>query len=107
MQLDPDQLRFSIERFRDQNIDDRAYQKELINTFVKAIYVYDDRLKIVLNRGPGDDIEVPFKEIADFEGTEDPASRFVQTTLSRTKEVLYELKAKFCSFVVMADRLTL
>lgn len=74
MELDPDQLRFSIERFRDQNINDKAYQKELINTFVKAVYVYDDRLKIVMNRGPNDDVEVPFEEIAAFEGDGEAAS---------------------------------
>lgn len=74
MELDPDQLRFSIERFRDQNINDKAYQKELINTFVKAVYVYDDRLKIVMNRGPNDDVEVPFEEIAAFEGDGEEAS---------------------------------
>ena len=74
MELDPDQLRFSIERFRDQNINDKAYQKELINTFIKAVYVYDDRLKIVMNRGPNDDVEVPFDEIAAFEGDEEGAS---------------------------------
>ena len=74
MDLDHDQLRFSIERFRDQNINDKAYQKELINTFIKAVYVYDDRLKIVLNRGPGDEVEVPFEEIATFEGEDIEAS---------------------------------
>ena len=74
MELDPDQLRFSIERFRDQNINDKAYQKELINAFIKAVYVYDDRLKIVMNRGPNDDVEVPFEEIAAYEGDGEEAS---------------------------------
>ena len=62
-EMDPNQLRFTIEKFRDKNIEDRAYQKELINTFVKAVYVYDDRLKIVLNRGAGDDIVIPLDDI--------------------------------------------
>ena len=64
MELDPDQLRFSIERFRDKNINNKKYQKELINTFVKAVYVFDDYLKLVLNRGPGDEKEIPFDEIS-------------------------------------------
>ena len=64
MELDPDQLRFSIERFRDKNINNKKYQKELINTFVKAVYVFDDHLKLVLNRGPGDEKEIPFDEIS-------------------------------------------
>lgn len=74
MQLDSNQLRFSIEKFRDKNINDRGYQKELINTFIKAVYVFDDRLKIVVNRGSGDDIEIPFEEIAASEGEESTAS---------------------------------
>lgn len=73
-QIDPDRLRFMVECFRDNNINDRAYHKELINTFIKAVYVYDDRLKIVMNRGPNDDVEVPFEEIAAFEGDEEGTS---------------------------------
>lgn len=71
MELDADQLRFAIERFRDKNIDNRNYQRELINTFIKAVYVYDDRLKIVMNHGPSDDVEIPFDEIAADEGEEE------------------------------------
>lgn len=70
VKLDPDRLRFYVEEFRDKNIDDKDYQKELINTFIKAVYVYDDYLKIVLNRGPEDEVEIPFEEISAF-GVED------------------------------------
>ena len=62
--IDPERLRFYIEDFRDRNLDNREYQRELLNTFVKAIYVYDDRLKIVFNRGPGDSVEIPFEDIS-------------------------------------------
>lgn len=62
--IDPERLRFYIEDFRDKNLDNREYQKELLNTFVKAIYVYDDRLKIVFNRCPGDSVEIPFEDIS-------------------------------------------
>ena len=71
-EMDPDQLRFTIERFRDRNINERSYQKELLNTFIKAVYVYDDRLKIVLNRGPGDSTEIPFEDLAGDDETDDP-----------------------------------
>ena len=68
IQIAPDRLRVGIEVFRDRNINDKAYHKELINTFIKAVYVFDDRLKIVLNRGAWDDIEIPFDEIAASDG---------------------------------------
>lgn len=86
MDLDPNQLRFSIERFRDKNINDRAYIKELINTFVKAVYVYDDRLKIVFNRGPGDDMEIPFAEISGIED-ENETSLSVRTNETKPHQV--------------------
>ena len=69
--IDPERLRFYIEDFRDKNLDNREYQKELLNTFVKAIYVYDDRLKIVFNRGPGDSVEIPFDDISAAGAEED------------------------------------
>ena len=94
-ELSPDQLRFAVERFRDKNIDDRKYQKELINTFVKAIYVFDGKLKIVFNRGPGDDVEIPFDEIAS-EDTEETSSEVRtnatlphQNIFVRTNDVMY------------------
>lgn len=62
-ELDSCHLRFALERFRDKNINSREYQKELINTFIKAIYVYDGTLKIVFNRGKTDNIEIPLKDI--------------------------------------------
>lgn len=62
-EVSPTQMRFAIERFRDKNIDERKFQKDLLNTFVKAIYVYDDRLKIVFTRGPDDGVTVPFEDV--------------------------------------------
>lgn len=88
-QIDPDRLRFMVECFRDNNINDRAYHKELINTFIKAVYVYDDRLKIVMNRGPNDDVEVPFEEIAAFDGDEEGVScvRISENKAYQTKPI--------------------
>lgn len=63
-EIDVNQLRYTIELFRDKNIEKREYQRELINTFIKAVYVYDDHLTIVLNRSPDDNIEIPFADIA-------------------------------------------
>ena len=66
-EIDPERLRFTIEDYRNNNLDSREYQKELISTFIKAIYVYDDHLKIVLNRGKGDTVEVPFDDISSID----------------------------------------
>lgn len=63
--VDPEQVRFSIEYYRDKNLDKKEYIRELLNTFVRAIYVFDDHFKIILNNGLGDDIEIPLSEIQD------------------------------------------
>ena len=100
MQLDPDQLRFSIERFRDKNIDDRKYQKDLINTFIKAIYVYDDRLKIVLNRGPGDDLEIPFDDISSVEGAGETCTN-VRTSENQGYQMLPVRTLTICEYGIV------
>ena len=87
MRLDPNQLRFAIERYRDKNIECLEYQRELINTFIKAIYVYDDRLKIVLNRGAGDDLEVPFDDISSLEREENSDMSNVRTNDSKAYQI--------------------
>ena len=47
--LERDQIVFFLERFRDGDIQDEAYRLFLIDTFLQAVYVYDDRLVITLN----------------------------------------------------------
>lgn len=78
-EIDLDKLRFTIERMRDKNIDSREYQRELINTFIKAVYVFDDRLKLILNRGAGDDIEIPFDYIS---GSDEEESSFADVRIN-------------------------
>lgn len=63
--VDPEQIRFSIEYYRDKNLNNREYIRELLATFVRAIYVFDDHLKIVLNNGLGEDIEIPLSDLQD------------------------------------------
>lgn len=38
-----------ISQFKDGNLEDKAYQKEVIDTFLNAIYVYDDRMVFTYN----------------------------------------------------------
>lgn len=47
--LDRDQIIFFLERFRDGDIQDDTYRSFLVDTFLQAVYVYDDRLVITLN----------------------------------------------------------
>lgn len=58
-----DEMRFILEECRDRNIDTLEYQKELIQLFIQAIYVYDDHLKIVVNNKKGGGLIIPFGDI--------------------------------------------
>lgn len=49
VEFSPDQMRFYVEKFRQNDVNDPAFQRDLINIFVQAIYLFDDRLKIVYN----------------------------------------------------------
>ena len=48
-ELDRDQIVFFLQRFRDGDIKDEEYRTFLVDTFLQAVYVYDDRLVITLN----------------------------------------------------------
>lgn len=43
------EIRFFLTSLKNGNADDIVYKKALINTFVNTIYLYDDRLTIILN----------------------------------------------------------
>ncbi len=50
-----EQLISWINRFKYGDIDDKKYQKEVIDTFLNSIYVYDDRLVFTYNYKHGTD----------------------------------------------------
>ena len=42
-----------ISRYKDGNINDPDYRREIIDTFVNSVYVYDDRLLLTYNYKDG------------------------------------------------------
>ena len=62
-EVSADEIRFILEDYRDKNLDNREYQKELIQLFIQAVYVYDDHLKIVTNYGNGGELTVPLEDV--------------------------------------------
>lgn len=53
--LTKDQFKFSLLRFREIDITKKEGRQKLIDTFVNAIYLYDDRIKIIYNRENGEE----------------------------------------------------
>lgn len=47
----PEEVRFNLLELRSGDLDDREYMKELIRSFVRAVYVYDDQLRIQFHYG--------------------------------------------------------
>ena len=56
-------------RFRYGNPNDREFQKRLIDTFVNAVFVYDDKLVLTYNYQHGTQT-ITLKEVEDFLGSD-------------------------------------
>ena len=51
----------TLELFQHGDVSDKDYQEALIDTFLVAAYVYDDRVKFIFNLGGSKkDVEIPF-----------------------------------------------
>lgn len=74
--LDHDRVIFFLNRFRNGNRQDPAYRSYLIRTFLNAVYVFDDHLKIVINNCEGN-LRVP---LSDLPSGSDSVSSGIQTT---------------------------
>lgn len=66
IQLTPDIIYYSLSRMRSYDPDDPALRSKLIDTFVNAIYLYDDKLVIGFNyTSEGSPARVTLSDIAD------------------------------------------
>lgn len=48
-ELERDQIIYFLERFRNGNVEDEAYRQLLVDAFLNSVYLYDDKLTLVLN----------------------------------------------------------
>lgn len=58
-----------INRFKFGDVDDIEYQKQIIDTFINAIYVYDDKLVFTYNFKDGTET-IPLKAVEDAFGSD-------------------------------------
>jgi len=85
VQLTKDQILFFLRDFRNMDTSDRDCQKRLIETFVNAVFVYDDEVTIAFNYS-GDRSTVSLKDVDGKKGT----GVFVSCGESSTIRVLHE-----------------
>ena len=65
-QINPDMMRYAIRKFREGHIDDPIYKRDLIRTFIKQVFVYDDRLLIFPETNDGESIEIPLEKLSEI-----------------------------------------
>lgn len=44
--IEKERIIYSLEKLREGNVEDKSYQAKLISTFVKAVYLWDDKIRI-------------------------------------------------------------
>jgi len=62
MSITEDQIRYFLRQFRGLDYTDRRCQQKLIDTFVSAIYLFDDHLKVIFNYGGEEEI-IPLEDV--------------------------------------------
>ena len=81
--LTRDHIAFFLRQFRDADLEDRACQKRLIQTFVNSVFVFDDRIEIVYNYTEGNNTVTLDILTAETDGGE-----FVHSTECSTRKPL-------------------
>ena len=84
--LTRDHIAFFLRKFRDADLDDRTAQKRLIQTFVNAVFVYDDKIKLVFNY-TADNSTVTLDTV---ENASEDGFEFVHSTECSTIPIWYE-----------------
>ncbi len=84
--LTREQLTFWLERFRTGDYDDAAVRAQFIDMFIKAVYVYDDHLRIVCNF-TGDGEAVSYDFVNDIENCEEAVEVFDFEAHASTKVI--------------------
>ncbi|MCQ2113314.1 MAG: recombinase family protein [Bacteroidaceae bacterium] len=60
--VDKDRIIFALQKFKEQDVTNKAYQKRLISAFVKKVYVWDDHIDIhYYYTGKDDYLSIPTK----------------------------------------------
>lgn len=83
--LTRDHIAFFLRQFRDADLEDRACQKRLIQTFVNSVFMFDDRIEIVYNYTEGNNTVTLDILTAETDGGE-----FVHSTECSTIPIRYE-----------------
>ena len=82
----PQRRRIVRSKFRDTNLTDVASRKRLVESFVNAVFVYDDKVVFTFNYKDGSKTatidEINAELGSDLEGTSPPNGNYPNTTIT-------------------------
>lgn len=87
--VDKDWIIYNLNKFKDGNVADKHYQKSVIDSFVRAVYLYDDYVKVEYYYA-GKDSTINFPLDGKNSEPDSPASEFAQTPLGSATRALGE-----------------
>ena len=84
--LSREQIKFWVSKFNKTNLDDLEQKKRLISVFLNSVYVYDDKMLIVLNHKDGE-ICVGFNDVSEVVSKKENPDNLIDYQSSPKKAV--------------------
>ena len=88
--MDRDRVRFFLHRFLKGDRNDPLFRRHIIETFVNAVYVFDDHLDIVTNNREGNQ-RFPLTDLPDPSGSDNIPSGVPIVTHPNTQVTIYRI----------------
>ena len=88
--MDRDRVRFFLHRFLKGDRNDPLFRRHIIETFVNAVYVFDDHLDIVTNNREGNQ-RFPLTDLPDPSGSDNITSGVPIVTHPNTQVTIYRI----------------
>ena len=87
--VDRDRVLFFLHRLTKGDRNDPLFLRSIIETFVNAVYVYDDHLKIIINNVEGND-RIPFADLPP-DGSDNDNSGLPSVTRPNSRITIYRI----------------
>ena len=103
--IERDFMVYWFEKFRGGDLEDAAFRRRVIDSFVNAVYLWDDRLRVAFNySGKGSAVDMEL--VMDAEALAGPEGRFVLAPPASTISpavILVKLRRAFCVDTLMFE----
>ena len=97
--VDRDRVLFWLDRYKRGDVSDPEFRAELIKTFIKAVYLYDDKLRVVFDyTGEADTVALSIEELDELAVTDESSYKLSDTPPNDTRTntiVLYRVNGSF------------